>query len=806
MTALRIVQPPLPGQESAPRPAAPSPARPSPASNPQQWVPIRLAARLLNRDEAHLRRECRRLQARGLAAQLPDQTEGRVGGRLVWHIHERFSPRLSRRAVEGLPEQGADLTAAERLTAAPAKARDEAATRAAVLAEFRAWRSRPGVCVSDQFPAFAAIMEHRFGVRISRTTLYRWDREAPATADPAGCAAALLDRRGRPAGSTSVSPDAWKFFLGLYLSPQQRSLKWCWDIVRVKAADESWSWCSYKQAQRLVAERVPPGDRLMARSGADAWRKVHETPLEQDENAWAAGECWESDHTQLDFFARVPRAGAEGGWAWVRPWLTAWVDRRSRRLMGWVISESGDSHTIRAALAAALTDPDVGPPRVVWLDNGKDFASAAIGGYTKSERRRGRPKADAESGDADGRDLCRGVLGLLGIEPHFAERYNHNGKARVERFFGVVHERFDKGFESWRGNGVAVVDEPRVRGMLADLRTLPTLDEVRGRFADWHRWYNAWADRGVDALLDPVTRQRLSAGEFYERHAPTRRVIDRGMLSLLDQVFDEPRAVTKHGISVRIAGRVVRYGGGMAALSHLVDSGKRVYVSWSPLDTSMVTVWDERLRLICVAPENDRHIGSASDPISLEARKQALRMRREARQAVRRRVDFHALTASEADLATRAQRDIDVANTRARLAEHRRENPDDLPALRLVETPLDGQAKAAESARMRLAAGAEHRDDDRSRARELTRLSLADLADTGDGPFGAGPVFDDDATLSADDAIGDATDDAESDFDAGDEPLGIFNGDDLDGPADLVHNDDDGEGLCLLDELREPRR
>lgn len=672
----------------------------------QDWLPLSIAARAMGINEAHARRKCRdEWEPAGNARK--DAATG------SWTVAARVSPRLIRLAAESSggaqrseshPRPVLDL-----LRAAPAEKITTASRKAAAVRAFRAWRQRADTVVRRDLKAYLPRLAAEVGLeKISKSSIFVWDTACPSSGDHDGCTAALLDTRGRPrAGdtSTTIDPDAWDYFLRLYLTTQRLTLAKCYRMVASVAGDHDWSWPSITAVRARLDAEVTPSDLCLAREGLKVWRSKHETPIDQDPDAWQAGECWEADHSTMDLFARVWRSTATGArWEKVRPILTAWRDRRSRRYMGWHIAPEGSSGTIRAALLMALRDEAISPPAVVWLDNGKDFASAAIGGLTKRERRRGDD------------DHAKGILGRLGIEAHFALPFNSNGKARIERSFGFLHTDFEREFDSWCGSHPGDRDRDALKAATDDLMALPTLDEVRERVRGWMVWANARADHSIRDLDDQELGRRLSPEEYYQHHAIRRRMVDRDALRILEQVFDRPRTVDKRGIAVSIAGRVVRFGAGIRgmhpSLEPLVGSGEQVLVSYDPADTRQVTVWTTDHRLICIAEQNE--VTGGIRAIGVADRRAAGAMQREQRRRAKQRIDIGVLTASDTELAARVARERDVEATRDRMRADGIGGGDQSAPLTLVRTPLDGTAAALERAELRQAVGAETRggDDD----------------------------------------------------------------------------------------------
>lgn len=428
--------------------------------------------------------------------------------------------------------------------------------------------------------------------------------------------------------------------------------------------------------------------------------------MQQRADAYAAGEMWESDHMRFDFFCQTVAGGRLVG---RRPWLTTWLDRRTRRVMGFVVSMTPCGDTIREALLRAIKASPVGPPKRVWLDNGKDFKQAAHTGLTRREMR----EVAARGGYWLDEVTTYGLFPMLGIEPHFAEPYNHNGKARIERFHRTVHEDFDREFEGWCGSKPGDRDADELAIVTADARHFPTIEDVQERFAEWAVAYNHRSAHSMEDLADEATGELLSPEAFMLRKADEKRCLpDPAALALLEPRWSRPLKVTKRGISVRLDGDITRrYGDVTPELERFKGSGELVYITFDKEDTRRVRVYDSRLQFVCLAPLNAEYGGVNRDAISVAAWKAGRTARRRQKQIAEQRHDPAALLLPDAELAVREHRRQVVADERARI--NAGASPDPVP-LKITRTALDGQAAKVERAERNLLAEPEIIDVDAS--------------------------------------------------------------------------------------------
>jgi hypothetical protein len=217
-----------------------------------------------------------------------------------------------------------------------------------------------------------------------------------------------------------------------------------------------------KVALRTVAryvKSISEAVRTIARDGEEAYRNTQEIISHRALTAIDPLQFLVMDHRLLDVFCLVP---IRGGWRLARPWLTAAIDMRTRKWLGWGTFETPSSDSIATVLKKVFIQHGV--PQSAYFDNGVDFRCEYIEGK-RTERGKTGPVGDLNP-------AWRGILGTLGvkvthaivrnarakiIEPNFVRIANfdrtlpeycgHKPTARPERFEAMVkqHEAWTRG-------------------------------------------------------------------------------------------------------------------------------------------------------------------------------------------------------------------------------------------------------------------------------------------------------------------------------------------------------------------------
>ena len=291
-------------------------------------------------------------------------------------------------------------------------------------------------------------------------------------------------------------------------------------------------------AVRTYLQQLPKPLVILSREGKRQFQERCEPYLLTDFDSLVPNQIWVSDHGQHDVWVRNDLFSGVSANAAVRPWLTAVIDMRSRKVVGTAWSASPSSHTISSALRVAIEN--FGIPQTLVVDNGKDYEKI---------------------GRIDFSPECSGVLVRLGIQPHYCLPRHPQSKL-IESWFGTVRKRFDCLWPSYCGASPKGRPEPCVdalkehQAFLKGKRKsspLPLASEFVATARQWITEYNSQhphSGRGMqgrtpdevfDELLPPGQRRLVESPEvlyalFWDRQR--RKVSEGGCVQLYGERYE----------------------------------------------------------------------------------------------------------------------------------------------------------------------------------------------------------------------------------------------------------------------------
>jgi len=325
----------------------------------------------------------------------------------------------------------------------------------------------------------------------------------------------LVDKRGAAVKGPEISDAAWNEFLSLYLDEKRPSVRQCYDIVcfQNQQQDLNWRLPSLRRMQQLIHERVPKPALILNREGQAAYDAQCAPYIMTDLSAIEPGSVWIGDHHQFDCWVR--HRGK-----WIRPWITAWEDMRSRAIVGWLVTDAPNSTTIMQAFRDGCET--FGPPESVKIDNGKDYDSELFTGTTK-QRRKLQTRLDEKN--------ISGIYANMNISVSFSIPYHPQSKA-IERWFDTLEGQFVRTMPTYCGKDT----DRRPEHLFDYLKTGRALDEAMelDEFAEivghYIQTYNTTAHTGRG--MDRATPLQVMATR------DGRRMVDAASLALLCRSYD----------------------------------------------------------------------------------------------------------------------------------------------------------------------------------------------------------------------------------------------------------------------------
>jgi putative transposase len=329
---------------------------------------------------------------------------------------------------------------------------------------------------------------------------------------------------------------------------------------------------SLRSLHRAFAAELTPAFAAGVRGGERA-RRAKLVYLQRP--ATFRNQVWEGDHKNLPILLLPPRGKA------LTPWVTMFIDDATRVITGWAIGLTPHTGTVLTALRMGMIDdPATGPahgvPRLLRLDQGLEFAAAAV----------------------------KAATGALGAESKRMPGYQPNKKGKIERAFLSVDQMLLCTLPGYTGGARAadgaligpVDDRAKAReayglvaatgeGGAATGRLPLGLESFAAIFRDWVVAYNT---THVHAELAGRTPAQVWAAD----PTPLSDVPEAHLRHML--LAAEPRTIGPHGIRFRNltwvdAGGVIRE-----------RRGQRVQIRYMPYDDREIHVYlDEAYLATC---------------------------------------------------------------------------------------------------------------------------------------------------------------------------------------------------------------
>lgn len=277
----------------------------------------------------------------------------------------------------------------------------------------------------------------------------------------------------------------------------------------------------------------------------------------------------------------------------IKPKLVAWIDMRSRAIMGDIMCKDANMQILKQSLVKMIYSEVGGVPQCILIDNGKDYTAKSMTGRNRKQRR----ADDTEPLSLDSE--AQGFYRSIGIQDDFrALPYSGWVKAQIERFFGSVCTQFTKWFSSYTGTLTGSKTAAKVKKDIPKLLEQGKLLSIDEFFQLWEKWKNEFYMKKVHRGLKEQKEKYqtplecfVNAEERYYKAAPPRSYAAM-LLMKAERVYVSNQGIKRFG--------TIYYN------SELADyQGKKVDIKYDPDNLTSIFVYGLDGKQICEAQSQE---------------------------------------------------------------------------------------------------------------------------------------------------------------------------------------------------------
>jgi len=258
----------------------------------------------------------------------------------------------------------------------------------------------------------------------------------------------------------------------LYLKDSSPSIREVWETL-IKKYGVS---IPYSTLVRHINTTWTASQRMLFRD-REEWNRKFSPYVRRDWSKVAVNEIWVGDQKQIDnpclFRGRV-----------IFPWITMFMDMRTRCYVGWIVTAIPDAWAVSQALVYGVRK--FGSPGTVYLDRGKQYKAKVIAGGKVKTGKVIRLFEDISE------TIIPGIFGELGIEIFWAAPYNAREKP-IEPSFRVFN-KLRHIFPGYRGP--YVTKRPKNHEKLLKSAKLPSMEEM--------------STQGIDVVVNDYNERKHS--------------------------------------------------------------------------------------------------------------------------------------------------------------------------------------------------------------------------------------------------------------------------------------------------------
>lgn len=267
----------------------------------------------------------------------------------------------------------------------------------------------------------------------------------------------------------------------------------------------------------------------------------------------------------------------------IKPHLAAWVDMRSRVIMGDVLCKDANSDILKQSLLKMIYSNPGGVPEYLYIDNGKDYTAKTM---------TGRERNDRSGIDFD--NETKGFYRSIGIkDDHRALPYEPWSKGQIERFFKTVCDKFTRWMTSYTGTLTGSKTFAKVEKDIKRMLERGELLTIEEFYEKWHEWLTdiyLHEEHGGLKKMKETYRNPYDCfmnEERYFKAAPPKSYCTMLMMKS-ENVLIRNIGIAKWGYEYRS--------------DELCDYiGRKVDIKYDPEDMAVIYVFDNKGKRVCEA-------------------------------------------------------------------------------------------------------------------------------------------------------------------------------------------------------------
>lgn len=437
---------------------------------------------------------------------------------------------------------------------------------------FRETEHRKGISYAVSDENYVRILKIQYpDMNISIRTLQRWDKKRREKGD-----LALVDRRGKHGNhNNKYDTEIFDVFQYYYLDESRKTVSMCATLAKAELRKQGKEALLYlmpsdRTLLRWIDKHIPVPVIEYFRYGEKACKDKCLPYIHRSYEDLESNDIWVCDNHTFDIVVK-------NGEKPMRVYLTAFLDVKSRKMVGWYVTINPSSDATLFALRKGVER--FGIPKRIYSDNGREFLTFDIGG-------RGFRKTKDSSEDPVT------ILSRLGIE--FKTAMVKNARAKiVERTFRTVKEEFSKLFEAYTGGNVLERPE-RLKYIEKDITQLVALEDFESFVGHYiEGWYNNRAHKGKGMYGQ-------TPNEVYAKNLHTLRKASVEELNLMLLRSTRLQKVSRSGVKLSFYGHDIFFESKELIIHHLKES---VYVRYDPSNLKEVRIYDSQDRYLMNATQ-----------------------------------------------------------------------------------------------------------------------------------------------------------------------------------------------------------